>query len=367
MPMPDHVESICLVVPVLNERDNIEPLVVRVREALSDHAWELLFVDDDSADGTADEVRRISANDSRVRLILRIAEPGLANSCIQGMLSTTAELLCVMDGDGQHDPRYIPAMIAALSAEGADLASAARRLEAANDSLGRGRTLLSKTGNALVRAATHRHTRDPLTGFFVIRRKAFLGVARRLSNSGFKLLFDILASHPGLRHVEVPFDFQPRQAGESKLGPLVIWQFALLLAEKLSRGWLPARAISFLTVGSAGLLVHMAVLYTLLLSSAGFAVSQGGAALMAMTFNFILNNTLTFRDRRFRGIGLLKGWMAYLLICSVGLAANVSVATWAYDQMRGFAMLAALAGIAMDVMWKFVISDRLLWRRRTAR
>jgi dolichol-phosphate mannosyltransferase len=358
--------EIGIVVPVFNEVHNIEPLVQRLRSVLSGIAWEVLFVDDNSPDGTAEEVRRIARDDCRVRLVLRVADPGLSNACIQGMLSTSADLLCVMDGDGQHDPVYIPQLIKLLEEAPSDLASACRQLDggASEASLGRRRSLLSRLGNGLVRLATKRATRDPLTGFFVIRRAAFLSVVEKLSNSGFKLLFDMLASHPGLRHVEVAFQFQPRHSGDSKLDAYVVWQFGTLLVEKLSRGWLPARVISFLSVGTMGLFIHMVTLYAAIWGGIAFATAQGTAAMTAMTFNFILNNALTFRDRRFSGIGLVKGWSAYLLICSVGLLANVALASWAYERLHGLVLPAALAGIAMDVAWKFVISDRVLWRRR---
>jgi dolichol-phosphate mannosyltransferase len=355
-----------IVVPVFNEVRNIEPLVQRLRSTLTGITWEVLFVDDNSPDGTAEEVRRIARDDCRVRLVLRVADPGLSNACIQGMLSTSADLLCVMDGDGQHDPVYIPRLLKALEESSSDLSSAYRQLDggACEVSLGHRRSLLSKLGNGLIRLATRRDTRDPLSGFFVIRRAAFLSVVERLSNSGFKLLFDMLASHPGLRHVEVAFRFQSRHSGDSKLDAHVVWQFGTLLLEKLSRGWLPARVISFLSVGTMGLFVHMVTLYAAIWGGIAFAAAQGTAAITAMTFNFVLNNALTFRDRRFSGFGLVKGWSAYLLICSVGLLANVALASWAYERLHGLVLPAALAGIAMDVAWKFIISDRVLWRRR---
>ncbi len=358
-----------IVIPVLNEADNIAPLVASLESALAGWDWEALFVDDDSADGTAQEVLRIAEVQPRVRLVLRVAAPGLANSAIQGMLSSAAPVLCVMDGDGQHDPRAVPAMLAVLDQQQLDIVSAARDLHIASlqGSLGGARPLLSRIGNALVRRALGREVADPLAGFFVMRRDAFLSVVRQLGDSGFKLLFDILATGRQLRHAEVPADFHARAHGQSKLGMLTLWQFALLLVEKLSGGWIPGRLASFLMVGASGLLVHMAVLYGAMGLGGSFAWAQAAAAVSAMTFNFALNNALTFPDRRFRGWGLLRGWAAYLAVCSVGLVANVSVARWAYDQFKGWAALAALAGIAMDVMWKFVISERVLWRRRVRR
>jgi dolichol-phosphate mannosyltransferase len=351
--------DITVVVPVLNEAGNVAPLVGTLHEALAGLDWEVLFVDDDSTDGTCEAVLAIARADPRVRHILRVVNPGLANSCIQGMLSSCADVLCVMDGDAQHDPRIIRELRDRVL-EGADVASAARRL-AGRDALSGERRQLSRLGNAVVRLVLKRDTRDPLSGFFVIRRNAFLSVVRNLSDSGFKLLFDILVTGPTLRHVEVAHELKPRLSGSSKLDALVMWQFASLVVEKLARGLIPARLVSFLAVGGIGFGVHMAVLYTALALQAPFHIAQGSAALTAATSNFLLNNALTWRERRFRGLELLYGWLAYLAVSSVGLVANVAIATWAYGQLRGLAIVAASAGILMDAIWKFAVADRLVW------
>jgi dolichol-phosphate mannosyltransferase len=361
-------KDITVVVPVLNEAANIVPLASMLHEALDGLDWEVLFVDDDSPDGTGEIASALARDDPRVRHILRIADPGLANSCIHGMLASSAEVLCVMDGDAQHDPRVIRTMRERLAADGADVVSAARDIDALDSrALSRVRRQLSRAGNALVRAVLRRPTADPLSGFFLIRRAAFLRVVRCLSNSGFKLLFDILISDRTLRHVEVAHVFRPRLSGSSKLDALALWQFVALLAEKLTRGVIPARFASFLAVGGAGFGVHLAVLYTGLALGVPFVAAQAAAAVIAATSNFLLNNVLTFRDRRFHGLALIYGWVAYLAVSSVGLIANVAVAAWAYRELQGYAFLAASAGVAMDALWKFVVSDRLVWPRRGRR
>jgi dolichol-phosphate mannosyltransferase len=278
------------------------------------------------------------------------------------MLSSSADVLCVMDGDAQHDPRVIRELRARVIEGGADVASAARDLDAVEaDALSATRRRLSRWGNAVVRRVLRRETRDPLSGFFAIRREVFLRVVRNLSDSGFKLLFDILVSGPALRHVEVPHTFRPRLSGSSKLDGLVMWQFFSLVVEKLARGLIPARLASFLAVGGLGFGVHMVILYTGLALGAPFYAAQATAAVTAATSNFLLNNALTWRERRFTGFALVFGWLAYLAVSSVGLIANVAVATWAYGQLRGLAIVAASAGIVMDAVCKFAVSDRLVW------
>lgn len=356
--------DLSIIVPVYNEAENVRPLVSALEANLDGLDWEVLFVDDDSPDGTAAVVEALARENGKVRLILRVRDRGLSKSCIQGMLSSTADHLCVIDGDGQHDPAVIPKLIAPLDAGQADIVSAARDLVAPEGpgGLSSWRRRLSRLGNMLCRLAIHRDVRDPLTGLFAIRRAAFVDEVRRLSDSGFKLLFDILASNPDLRHVEVPFSFGERRAGESKLDFANIWQFGILLIEKLTRGIVPARLLSFLLIGGSGFAVHMAVLLPMLAAGTRFTVAQSLAAVIAMTNNFLLNNQLTFRDRRLSGLHqLLGGWLLFLMVSSVGLAANVAVASFTFERLQGFAVLAACAGIAMDTIWKFVISARFVW------
>jgi dolichol-phosphate mannosyltransferase len=356
--------ELSIVVPTYNEAGNIQPFVDRVAAALDGIDWELLFVDDNSPDRTADVVHRLSRGNDRVRLVLRLADRGLARATIQGMLSANGDLLCVMDGDGQHDPAVVKSLLDPIRSGEAEVVSAARRLDDGLDeaTLHPLRARLSKAGNWLSSLVLGRKVDDPLTGFFAIRREAFINVAPELRDPGFKLLLDILSSDHKLRHREVPFDFGQRLSGESKLDSFVAWQFATFLASKLTRGVVPASLISFLIVGGSGVFVHLAVLYGALAASGNFALSQTLASLAAVTSNFLLNNRLTFRDRRLKGWRLLTGYLKFLVISSIGVVANVSLATFTYEKVGQIALLAAFAGIALDTLWKFVVSSRIVWR-----
>lgn len=356
--------ELSIVVPTYNEAGNILPFVDRVSAALDGVDWEVLFVDDNSPDGTAQVVHTLSRSNERVRLVLRLADRGLAKATIQGLLSANGETLCVMDGDGQHDPDVIRSLLAPIGSGEAEIVSAARRLDEGVEAsaLGPLRARLSKIGNWLSGLVLRRDIIDPLTGFFAIRREAFLRVAPELRDPGFKLLLDILSADHKLKHREVPFDFGERLHGESKLDSFVAWQFGTFLASKLTRGIVPASLISFLIVGGSGVFVHLAVLYTALAGTVDFALSQTLAALAAVTWNFLLNNRLTFRDRRLRGWRLLSGYVKFLVISSIGVVANVSLATFTYEKAGEIAIVAAFAGIALDTLWKFVVSSRIVWR-----
>jgi len=356
-------KDLAIVVPVFNEAQNIVPLVAALHGSLTDIDWEVIFVDDDSPDRTADIVRNLALKDERVRLILRIKDRGLSKSCVQGLLSSKADLLCVMDGDGQHAADVIPDLLAPLQSGEADIVSAARQLDGISAvALSPLRDKVSRMGNWMCRLLLKRRVIDPLTGFFALRRSALLRVVRKLDDSGFKILFTILAADAGLRHEEVPFSFRPRLHGGSKLDSHSIWQFGTYLLSHLTGGLVPPRPLSFVLVGLIGLAVHFAVLLPALSLGASFSVAQACAALTAITSNFLLNNWLTFHDRRLSGRRLLSGYVWYLAISSVGLVANVAVATLAFEKLQGTAVLSALSGIAIDTVWKFVLSSRVVWR-----
>jgi dolichol-phosphate mannosyltransferase len=357
-------QRISIVGPTYNESGNISLFVQDVDAALAGYNWEILFVDDNSSDGTAATVFELASIDDRVRLILRMSDRGLAKSCIQGMLSAKGELLCVMDVDGQHDPEVIVDMVARMEADGLDIISAARQLDdiGASDALSPVRNKISKLGNKLCEILLKRKLSDPLTGYFIIRRDAFLRVAPQLGDAGFKILLDILYSDKSLKHAEIPFEFGSRRQGESKFDSFVAWTFLSFLLSKISGGLLPPKLVSFLLVGALGLPVHFATLYVFLGLGLNFVWAQSMAAFAAATSNFFLNDLLTFHNQRLSGRKMFWGYLKFIAVSSVGIVANVSVASIANDRLIHVVFLATIAGIAMDTLWKFVMINRFIWK-----
>ena len=117
-----------LIVPTINERDNIADLVQRLKTCLAGRSWEVIFVDDDSADGTAEVVRRISRREPRVRCIQRIGRRGLSSACVEGMLASSAPYLAVMDADSRHDETLLPIMLDTVMQEDLDVVVGGRYL-----------------------------------------------------------------------------------------------------------------------------------------------------------------------------------------------------------------------------------------------
>lgn len=361
--------ELAVIVPTYNEAANIPALVERLDRHLRGLRWELVVVDDDSPDGTAELVRRLGREDARVRCIQRLGRRGLASACIEGMLATTAPFLAVMDGDLQHDESVLPRMHELLIADELDLVIGSRYLQGGSlAGLPERRAELSRLATRLSRPLVPANLTDPMSGFFMLRRDLLEANMHRLSGLGFKLLLDLFASsRRPLKFRELPYTFRERAAGESKLDSNVLWDYGMLLLDKLIGGLVPARFVSFLLVGGIGVFVHMAVL-TLLFRGLeqAFVVSQATATLVAMTANFVLNNLVTYRDVRLVGWGWLRGWLTFTMACSVGAIANVGIANFLFVQQTVWA-LAALAGILVGAVWNYVLTLVFTWRAASIR
>jgi dolichol-phosphate mannosyltransferase len=340
-------------------------MVAALDTALAGLAWEVVFVDDNSPDGTADAARLIARTDARVRVIRRVGRRGLSSAVIEGALSSSADYVAVIDGDMQHDETRIPLMLAACE-QGADLAIGSRHV-AGGDSAGLSspfRERLSATGIGLARALTGADINDPMSGFFLLRRDLFERLAGRLNGQGFKILLDlVLASPKKLNIVEVPYKFRPRAAGESKLDALVMAQFAGMLIDKGLGGVVPLRFINFALVGGIGVLINLAVLQAARGAGMPFGSAQAVGTFVAMIANFQLNNQLTYRTQRLKGANIWRGLLLFMVVCGLGAIANIGIARALYAENTG-GVLAGTAGAAVGVVWNYAVSATLVWRAR---
>jgi dolichol-phosphate mannosyltransferase len=357
--------ELAVVIPTFNERDNIAPLLTLLEQALAGIEWEVIFVDDSSPDGTAEQVRELARTNRRVRVLERIGRRGLSSACIEGMLATPAQYIAVMDADLQHDASILPSMLDRIKSENLDIVVGSRNI--AGGSMGEfaaRRVWLSTLGTRVSRLVCHCDVSDAMSGFFLVQRGYFQQVAHRLTGIGFKILVDLLASSPHpVRLAEVPYHFRNRERGESKLDVNVELEYLYLLLDKLIGKSLPTRFVLFILVGSLGVFVHLGIL-GLLYKRLGvsFMAAQATATVTAMSFNFFLNNVVTFRDRRLRGWGMMTGLLTFYAACSVGALINVS---FAQNLLRlGLPWyLAGLTGIAISSVWNYGVNTILTWRR----
>jgi dolichol-phosphate mannosyltransferase len=329
--------------------------------------WEVVFVDDDSPDGTADAVRALAAADGRVRCIRRIGRRGLASAVIEGVLSCSAPFVAVIDGDLQHDETQLPGMLDKLRSGAADVVVASR-FAAGGDAAGLAGEWRLRLSNLAISAAQlmlRARLTDPMSGYFMLPRPLFEQVAPHLTGQGFKILLDVLLSSPQrLRVVEVGATFRARTEGESKLSPLVMLQFGALLLDKILGGLVPLRFISFALVGAFGVLVHLSVLFAADAAGADFSIAQTLATMVAMVANFQLNNVITYRDQRLRGGRLWRGLLGFMMVCGVGAVANIGIARALYYNGDASRIPAAVIGAVIGVVWNYAMSSTLVWGRR---
>lgn len=355
-----------IIVPTFNERANVAILVERLTRLLAGVDWEVVFVDDNSPDGTADAVRAIGETDSRVRCIRRIGRRGLAGACLEGMLASQAHYVAVMDADLQHDETLLVAMLDRLRAGDVDLVVASRYLAGGSAAgLTTPRARASRWSTALAQRFLGVALSDPMSGFFMLRRTAFEALAPALSSQGFKILLDIVATARGtLRIVELPFVFRARLHGESKLDSKIALDFAALMVAKLTNDAVSVRFFLFCLVGLTGIGIHMAALRVALeLGAPSFGVGQTLATIAAIAWNFVLNNLLTYRDQRLAGWDFVTGLVRFQVICAVGTLSNVGIATWIYQYDRDW-WIAGLAGALMGAVWNYAVSAAFVWRQR---
>jgi dolichol-phosphate mannosyltransferase len=363
---PSPAPELAVIVPTFKERDNVPLLFERLKRALAGVEWEVVFVDDNSPDGTADVARKIGEIDRRVRCIRRIGRRGLAGACLEGMLASQTPHVAVMDADLQHDETLLIAMLRSLRANESDLVVASRYLDAGSAaSLTGARAQVSRWSAVMARLFLRVDLSDPMSGFFMIRRAAFEQLASDLSSQGFKILLDIVITARGkLRIRELPLVFRERMHGESKLDARIGLDFVSLFVSKLSNDAVSFRFVLFCLVGLTGIFIHMAALQVAMASVAlSFELAQTLATIVAITWNFVLNNVFTYRDQRLTGWSFLTGLVRFQLICAVGAVSNVGIAAWIYEHDRNW-WIAGLGGALMGAVWNYVVSAAFVWRLR---
>ena len=368
-PSRNHALELAVVIPTYNERGNVATIIQRLSQVLSNICHEIVIVDDDSPDGTFEAVREIAQRQSNVRLIRRIGRRGLASACLEGLMSTAAPYIAVMDGDLQHDETILPQMLARARQDNLDVVVATRNGEGGSmGEFSRARVRLSDLGKKLSRLVLHSAVSDPMSGFFLVDRRFADEVVYRTSGIGFKILVDLLGSaRRPVRIAEIPFTFRTRQAGQSKLDLAVNLEYLYLVLDKLIGGRIPLRFVMYTLVGATGVILHLATLGLVYLGGyASFETSQLVATFLAMTLNFLLNNLFTYRDARLRGKHLVTGLLSFYLACSVGSAINLSVSNNLLHYGVPW-LMSGLAGLTISSVWNYGVTNVTTWRRLKGR
>jgi dolichol-phosphate mannosyltransferase len=357
--------AVSIVAPTYKERTNIRPLVEAISATMENTLWELIFVDDDSPDGTCREIAAVAHEGIPVRAIRRVGRRGLASAVVEGAMSARADIIGVIDADMQHDETLLPRMLQILQTTDADLVIASRHMEGGG--LGdwdAGRQRMSAFATWASRLLIGGAVSDPMSGFFMTRRAIFDDAIYDLSQQGYKILLDLLTSSPyPLKVVEVPYVFRHRHSGESKVDVMIVAEYAFLLIEKLTKGLIPPKFVLFSIVGGLGLLAHLSVLKVMMGFGFEFLRAQTVATLCAMTFNYIVNNMVTYRAERLKGLRFVMGYVIFCAVCSLGTIANISVANLTIERVGSWP-LAGIAGAIMSSVFNFCVSTQFVWARK---
>ena len=355
--------ELAIIIPTYNERENIKPLLGKIEKALEGVIWEVIFVDDDSSDGTAQHIRDMAAMDNRIRFLQRIGRRGLSSACIEGMLVTIAPYLAIMDADMQHDETLLRKMLAILKAEDLDIVIGSRYVKGSDTGTwSKERVAVSRFATLMSRIVIHSELKDPLSGFFVLKRTFFEKVMRHLSGKGFKILLDLCASSPEkVRFKELPYQFRSRYSGKSKLDTLVVWEYFILVIDKLIGRIIPVRFTLFVMVGASGAIIHLAVLgICLKILRMSFVLAQSWATFFAMTVNFIFNNIFTYHDLKLKDWKFFKGLFSFYLACGIGVVVNVRIALFLYGYGISW-WVAGLLGAVAGGVWNYAVTSNFTW------
>jgi len=358
--------ELSLIVPTYNESENIKTLVERVHKSLSDYNYELIVVDDNSPDGTAELAKSLSSK-YPVRVIVRTNERGLASAVVAGFKQAKGDILGVIDADLQHPPEFVPNLIKGVK-EGADVAIASRYIKGGAIE---GWTLKRKIislgaklpANVLLTAA--RKIKDPLSGFFLFRKQVIEGT--ELSPTGYKILLEVLVKGKPARVVEIPYTFRERERGKSNLTAKEQINY---LKHLYRLAWYDGgirRFIKFCVVGASGTGVYLGLL-TLFTEVAGlrYMISAAIAYEISIITNFLLNEFWTFSDRRTPGIRsfFIRG-IKFNLVSLVGLGIHEGVLIFFTDVVGFFYIISAIFGIASAMLWNFFSNLTWTWRVKT--
>lgn len=305
MTVPNPVtRKLAVVVPTYNEAANVDAIVAEIGSALKQIDYEIIIADDDSPDFTWEKAGVLARTNDRVRVLRRQSNRGLAPAVADGMALANAEFVACIDGDLQHDPSILSAMLAELQA-GKTVAVGSRYV--AGGRVGKWnfvRRLASKTATLAASFVTGLDLKDPMSGYFMMRRAEFMKVRSDLNLRGFKILLEIASRLREPKIAEVPYTFRARHLGESKLTSTVIFNYFVQLAE-LYR-WLHPGRIRLLkdcAVGLSAIVINLLV-FLAIIRELGWrdwsASAVGSFGAILSTFGW--NHWRRFKDPKRTGV-----------------------------------------------------------------
>ena len=356
-------KTVSLIIPTYNEHDNIIPLTQRLSHALSGRSYEIVFVDDNSADGTA-ELAASLKDRYPIKVIVRKNKRGLASAVVDGLSHTSGNIIAVMDADLQHPPEVVPNLLKEIE-KGVDIAVASRYVVGGGcQGWSLTRRLISKGAIFLAHLLlpATRKVSDPMSGFFMFNKEVVTNV--RLSPSGFKILLEILMVGESRSVAEVPFTFVTRKRGESKLSARQQIDYLKHIYSLMRRTGEMVRFIKFCIVGLSGVGVNMGLLWLLTeLGGMFYLLSAAISIETSIITNFILNNYFTFADRNRQGVKpFLSRLLKFNLVSLAGLGINLGILWLLTEGLGLFYMLSNIFGIVAATLWNYLVNNWWTWK-----
>ena len=360
--------TLSIVIPTYNEKENISKILERLQKQLQKITYEIIFVDDNSPDGTSKEVRSFMETSSKISLVHRIGRKGLAGAIIEGIFAANSELVAVMDCDMQHDEEKLLDMVNLFSKNNSlDLVIGSRFTqngEISAKAFSRIRELGSKFTTTLIKRILHIKSTDPLSGFFMVKKETFLQKSNKLQTQGFKILADFLAiSGNDIKIEEIGYTFKSRVAGESKMSYVTALELVGLVISQIFRGGVSIRFILFCMVGLSGIFVQLFVTGIAMFLINQFPTSQTLGIIAAMTSNYFLNNSITFQERRLTSFDLIRGLLSFYFICSLGAFTNIAVSSYIFNFSSNW-LISSFIGAIFGAAWNFTLTSIFTWKSK---
>ena len=356
-------KTISLIIPTYNEHDNIIPLTQRLNHVLSGHSYEIVFIDDNSADGTAERAASLK-DEYPIKVIVRKNKRGLASAVVDGLSHTSGHIIAVMDADLQHPPELVPDLLREIEA-GADVAVASRYVKGGGcQGWGLTRRLMSKGAGFLAHLLlpATRQVSDPMSGFFMFNREVV--AEAQLKPTGYKILLEILMVGKFQSVAEVPYTFVTRERGKSKLNARQQIDYLKHILSLMRRTGELARFIKFCLVGISGVGVNMGLLWLLTeLGGLFYLLSAAISIETSIITNFLLNNYFTFADRNKQGVNPLFGrLLKFNLVSLAGLGINMAILLLLTEGPGLFYMVSNIVGIAAATLWNYLVNNWWTWK-----
>ena len=384
----DVAPVVSVVTPTFNEAENLPELVRAVHAALGTLPHEIVVADDDSPDRTWEVAEQLAEDDSSIRVLRRFRDPGLSAAVLDGMTVARGEYLAVIDADLQHDPAILPEMVGLLASGTVDVCVGSRATEGGGyGDWSAARRLVSWVATMIAKVLLRVPVSDPMSGYFVITRRAYEQTAAQINARGFKILLEFVGRNRSLRVAEVPYEFRNRVHGETKLNRSVIRSYLLAVSELWLGRQIDPVFLLYVLVGIVGLVVNSVAFA--LAEAAGFPLWTTGlnkaidpiytsflfSVQLSILVLFVLNNEFTFWEDRYRGWKLVPAFLAYEVVSIIGTLIHVAVFTFLQNTGFLLGVLGAgparvvhnLTGAVLALIVNWFLNTTYVWKRRTRR